>query len=139
MANLVLKDAFVSINSVDLSSHCKSVSITYEAELLDETMMGDGTRGNKPGLLNWSMECEFESDYAAAQVDATLFPLVGADAFPVEVRPTSAARSATNPAYTGNAVLESYKPVGGTVGELAMSNATFKPGGTPPTLTRETA
>lgn len=126
MANQVLVNAYVSVNAVDLSSHVRSVSLTYEAEMVDETMMGDGTRANKPGLKNWSLEIEFESDYAAAQVDATMFPLIGAAAFAIEIRPDAGAVGAANPKYTGTGVLESYTPVGGTVGDLAMSAATIR-------------
>lgn len=127
MPTMVYTDAFVEINSIDLSDHVKSVTLNYEAELLDDTVMGtSGTRSNKPGLKNWSLEVEFLQDYAAASVDATLFGLIGANAFPIEVRPTSAARSATNPGFTGNAVLESYPPLTGEVGALGTASASFK-------------
>jgi hypothetical protein len=126
MANFVLKDASIVVNSVDLSDHCKSVTLDYEAEMVDETMMGDGTRGNKAGLLNWSMEAEFESDFASGEVDATLFPLIGADAFPVVLKATSAAVSASNPSFSGDAVLENYTPIGGTVGDLSMTSCSFR-------------
>lgn len=129
MANQMLYNAFVSINGVDLSSHVRSVQISYEANMLDDTMMGDATKSNKPGLKNWSITLEFEQDYAAAQVDATLFPLVGAAAFPIIIRPDAGVKSATNPEYTGNAVLENYQPVGGSVGELAMAPVTLRSAG----------
>lgn len=130
MATLVYTDAKLTVNSVNLSDHVKSVEIQYSAELLDDTVMGtSGTRSNKPGLLNWTITANFLQDYAAASVDATLFALIGAAAFPIAVRPTTAAISATNPEYTSNAVLESYPPITGEVGALGTAQAVFKPGG----------
>ena len=44
MATRVLTDAFVSWAGVDLSDHVRSVTLTYSAELLDDTAMGDTAR-----------------------------------------------------------------------------------------------
>ena len=130
MATIIYTNAFVSVNAVDLSDHVRQVTLTYEAELQDETAMGQGTRKNKPGLLNWSLEVEFFQDFAAGEVDATLYPLVGAAAFTVAVRPVNAAISTTNPEYTGPAVLASYQPVSGSVGDMGMTPTSFQPAGT---------
>jgi hypothetical protein len=106
MAQLVYTDAMVFINGIDLSNHVRQLTLTYEAEMLDNTAMGtSGTR-------------------------STLFPLIGAAAFPIRVKPVNAsAISATNPEYQGNAVLESYPPLTGEVGALAMCSAQFRAGG----------
>lgn len=125
MANLVFTNAYVSLNSVDLSSCVKSVTLDYKAELQDDTAMGDTSRSRIGGLKDWSMTVEFFQDYASNKVDQTLFSLVGT-IFAVEVRPTTASRSATNPGYTGNVILESYQPVGGTVGENLMAPVTMQ-------------
>lgn len=130
MAHFTFTDAYVSINSVVLSDHVRSVSLTYEAEVLDDSTMGvGGTRSHRAGLKNWTVDVEFLSDEAAAEVGATLFPLVGAAAFPVIIKPTSDAISSTNPAYTGNAILASLPVLSGQVGDLAVSNARFQSAG----------
>lgn len=129
MATLVLTDASVTINSVDLSDHVRSVTFNYNAEALDETAMTQDTRINRAGLFAWDLEVEFYQDYAASEIDQTLNGLVGAAAFPIEVKPTSAATSATNPAYQGNAILTSYAAVAGGVGEMAMARASFASAG----------
>jgi len=129
MATLIWVDASVTINSVDLSDHVRQVSITYEAEMQDETAMGLDTRKNKPGLLNWSVDVEFNQDFSASEVDATLFDLVGAAAFTIAIKPTSSGVGPTNPNYTGSVVLESYGPVDGQVGDLAVTRATFRSAG----------
>jgi len=120
MANVVLTNAFVSLNSVNLSAFVRSVTLNYAAELQDDTAMGDSARSRIGGLKDWSIQIEFFQSYAAGAVDATLFNLVGST-FAVEVRHSAAAASATNPKYTGTGILESYQPVGGAVGENLMA------------------
>lgn len=130
MPSLALTDAFVSINGKDLSAFVRSVTIDYSAEMLDETTMGDTTRKNKGGLKDWSIEVEFKQDYGATPApDIDLFSLVGTT-FPVIVRPVkSTAVSATNPNYTGTGILESYPPIGGSVGDLAIASCTIQSAG----------
>jgi hypothetical protein len=129
MTTLVLVDASVDLNSVDLSDHVKSVTLNYSADMVEDTNMADDTHLMKGGLKVWSVDLEFAQDYAASEVDATLFPLVGTE-FPVIIKPTSGATSATNPAYTGTGILESYNPVSGAVGELAAATVTIQAAGT---------
>lgn len=121
MGKMVLKDASLTLNAVDLSDHVKQITLNYKAELQDKTAMGDDGRARIAGLKDWDADIEFYQDYAASSVDATLFPLVGATGITVVIKPTSGAVSATNPSYTGVGVLESYQPVGGTVGEDLMT------------------
>jgi len=129
MATLVLIDASVVINSVDLSDHVRSVTINYSADMVEDTNMGDDTHTMLGGLKNWSMDIEFAQDYAAGEVDATLFALVGTS-FTIDVKPTSGAVAATNPKYTGTGILESYNPVSGSVGDLATASVAVQAAGT---------
>ena len=126
MAFVVLKDAYVMINTVDLSDHVKSVKLSYSAAIHDDTAMGADSLSRLAGLKDWKMEVEFFQDYATGKVDATLFSLVGAAAFAVHLKPVNTTIAATNPDFTGNAVIEGdYMPVGGSVGELATVTVTF--------------
>ena len=139
MATFVLTDATATINSVVLDDRVRAVSIDYSAEPQDDTTMGAGTRTQIPGLLDWTIEIEFVQDFrvaGASAVDATLFALVGAAAFPIAVAAVSGGASATNPVFTTNGMLESYPPLGNTVGEIATTTARFRPSGASPTLTR---
>lgn len=126
MPAFVLKNAYVLINAVNLSDHVKSVTINYAAEILEKTAMSANSKQRIAGLKDWSVDVELNQDFAAASVDATLFPLVGAAAFAIEIRPDAGAVSATNPKYTGNALLESYPPISGSVGELATTSITLQ-------------
>jgi len=134
MATHVFYDASVTINAVDLSDHVKSVTLNTGARMEDDGNMGDDTEVNLAGIKTWSVSVEFSEDFAAGEVDATLFPLVGAAAFAIAIRPTSAAASATNPEYGGNVVLSSYN-LGGAWGDKHAASAEFASAGS---LTRGT-
>jgi len=110
--------------------HVRSVTLNYSANMLDITEMGNATKINLAGLLEWSFDVECLQDYAASNVDALLFPLVGAAAFYIQVKPTSGSVSATNPQFYGLCVLESYDPLSGSVGDVQMPKASFKSAGT---------
>jgi len=135
MGTFVLTDASVTINSVDLSDHVRSVTFNYEGEAVDDTNMADTNRIMAGGLKNYSVDVEFSQDFAASKVDATLFSLVGSTTT-VVLLPTSAAVSATNPSFTGTMLLTSYPPITGTVGDLATATASFVPAGA---ITRATS
>lgn len=135
MSSLVLTDAHIIVNAVTLSASGRQVSFTYEAEPQDDTAFGDTTHSRLGGLKDWSADIEFNQDFAAGNVDATLFPIVGT-VVTVEFRPTSGARSGTNPGYTGSALVASYQPFGNSVGEAARARCRLMAAGT---LTRATA
>ena len=120
MAKFVLTDVFVSVDGNDLSASCNSVSFPYGANEADDTHFGDTTHQMIGGLKNWSFDAEFSQDFAASNVDSILFPLVGT-VVTVIMRPTSAAVSATNPNFTGSALLSQYTPLQGAVGDKAKT------------------
>jgi len=111
------RNAFLQINAVDLSSHIESIGFNYGSEMLDETAMGDDTRINKGGLKTWSFDVNFHQDFAAGAVDATLFSLMGTTAC-IEFRAQNICSTVLNPIWSGIGIIESYNPVGGSVGSL---------------------
>lgn len=129
MATVVYRNALFAVNGTDLSDDVSELTLNYSSEMLDETAMGDSTRIKKGGLKVWSVEATFHQDFAASQVDATLFSLVGTTTC-IELRPSNACSSSSNPTFSGIAVLESYPPMGGGVGSLLDSKASFQCAGT---------
>lgn len=130
MATRVLTDAYVSWDGNDFSDHVKSVTLTYNAELLDDTAMGDDTRSRKGGLKDWSASIEFYADEASSSIVQTLFPDVGTTATLI-VRPDkSDGLGATNPNYTGTGILQDIPVVTGTVGDLQMAPVNILAAGT---------
>lgn len=128
MAQLVLTNAEILVNTVDLSDRANSVTVTFEVDSVEVTAFGDAGHKFAGGLQNISCEISFQQDFAASQVEATIYSLVGTTTT-VVVKPTSAAVSATNPSYTlTGTFLASHTPVMGAVGELAMTELTFTGG-----------
>lgn len=124
----VLTNAAVSINGVDLSSRSNQVTLTYEVEAVEATAFGDAGRKFVGGLQNNTIDIELHQDYAAAQTEATLFPLVG-QTTTVVIVPKNTSPSATNPYYTvSGTYLAAHQPVQGTVGELATVSIQFQGG-----------
>lgn len=129
MAVFVLTDAAVTINAVNLSGLVKKVTVKTTAEDKDSTAMGATYKARLGGLKDWTMDIEFNQDFAAAQVDATLFPLLGTTST-ITAKSTSGANSATNPQYSGSGLLKNYTPLQNTVGDLAAATANFIGAGT---------
>lgn len=125
MAKFVLKDASVVVNGVDLSNRVAEVEVNINADEVETTAMGATGKARLAGLRDDSFTLKFRQDFAAANVDATMFPLVGAAPFTVVVKPTSAAVSATNPSYTGSCILTEYQPIAGEVGSVADASVTL--------------
>ena len=129
MAKFVLTNAFVSIAGTDLSDHVESVALNYEAEGQDATSMSDLTRIMLGGLKNWSIDVNFRQDFASSSVDDTLFSIVGTQVT-VIVRPDAGSVSTTNPNFTGTALVQSYNPLGNSVGDVAAAPVTLMSAGT---------
>ena len=128
MAVLALTDASITINSVSLGNRANSVSINYEIDSLESTAFGSGGHSFVGGLQNLSVEIALMQDFAASNVEATVYGLVGTTTTLV-IKPTSSAVGATNPSYTiTGAFLAAHTPVAGAVGELAMTTLSFTGG-----------
>lgn len=130
MAVFAFTDAFVSVNSVDLSDHVRQVSVELSAEDLDVTAMSNTARTRIVGLKDSSVTIEFNQDFAASEVDATLWAAYNAGAsVDVVVRADSAATSATNPQYTIPVLITDYKPLANSVGDAATVSVTWPAAG----------
>ena len=135
MARIVLTNAVVKINSVDLSDHVASVELSQEVEEVETTAFGDSARTRTGGLANNSLSLDFHQDFASSSVDDTLNALVGGTAS-FEILANGTAASATNPKYTGTVLLTEWTPVSGAIGELATASITWPISGA---VTRATA
>lgn len=134
MTTIALTDAYININSNDLSDYGNQVALSYEADALEDTAFGDDTHSQKGGLKNWSMEMTFHQDFADNALDEILFGLVGSTVT-CAMRPTSANKGTSNPEYSGTGLITSYKPFGNSVGELAGASISIVAAGTLSRLT----
>lgn len=129
MAKTILRDCVITVNGVDLSNRASSVTINTEKDDVDLTAFQSAMHEHGVGLGDGSIDIDFFQDFAAASVDATLWPIYQAGApVPVVVRHDDAVVSATNPSYTMQGLLMSYSPIAGSVGEASTMSVTFQNG-----------
>lgn len=129
MAKLVLRSCFVEINGVDLSNACEQVEVTFQKNKEDATTFGNGGgESSVHGLKTDSIQVTLHQSFAGGEVHATLKPLYENETeFPVVIRPTSAAVSATNPEWQADCKLFNLPAVNGGPGNLSKVQVTLEP------------
>src|SRR5690349_222015 len=112
MARMVFTNAGVVINSVDLSNRVQSVTVNMTKEKVEATAMTAGGKEYIPGLSDDSFDITWRQDFAASEVDATLYPLYSSGSqFLLKVSPNGTAISSTNPSYSGTVSMFDYTPI----------------------------
>jgi hypothetical protein len=137
VAKFVATDYNVTINGSDFSTSIAALTFDISAEEQDTTSFGRTFRTRIGGLKDASVTLDFHQDFAAASVDATLFPLLGSNAT-VVAKPTSGSVTATNPSYSGVFLVTEYQPYASSIGDLATLSVTWPTAGTAG-ITRGTA
>lgn len=129
MAVFTFTNAYLTVNGVDLSDHVKKLTVEDNREPVDFTAMGATSKVYGKGLGDAKITVEFFQDFAAGKVYATCAPLIASTTpVTVEARPVNGARSATNPGMVMSALLFTFTPLDGTVGEATMYTAEFTNG-----------
>lgn len=126
---IVITNAVVTIGGVDLSSHIKKVTLTTSYNEVETTTFGNAAKRMKTGLQSNKVSIDFNQDFSAAAVEATIAPLMGGTAA-ITVKPNGTAVSATNPAWSGSVVCTEWTPLDAQVGELASASITWPIDGT---------
>jgi hypothetical protein len=124
VSKIVLTNAVVRVNNVDLSSHVNQVSISSSAAEVETTAFGTGHVTRVGGLKDDSVSLTFHQNFAAAQVEATIGGLVGTVGT-VTVIPAGSVVSATNPSYTLEVLYTEWSPLDGSVGDLSTASVTW--------------
>jgi len=135
VAKFVATDYNITINGTPFSTSLAAVTLDIVAEEQETTSFGSTFRTRIGGLKDATVSLDFHQDFAAASVDATLFPLLGTNAT-VVIKPTSGTVSATNPTYTFEALCTQYQPFASSVGDLATLSVSWPVSGP---VTRATA
>ena len=130
MAIFVATDFSVSINgSTALASYLTQVELKTTANDITTTAFGSTWVTRVAGLKEGSLTLNFNQDYAASAVDATLWPTLGTNAT-VVIKPTSSAVGSANPSYTVTCLVTDLTPVSGQIGDLATFSVTWPTNGT---------
>jgi len=127
VAIFTLTDAFVSVNGVTLSDHANKVTVEDTRDSVDITAFGATSKAITKGLGDAKITVTFFQDFAGGKTHATLQPLIGSTTgVTIEVRATSAGRSATNPAALMTGLLMNYNMLDGAVGDATQIDAEFQ-------------
>lgn len=125
MGAFSLTDAYVTVNATDFTDFTRTITLPFESEELEATTMGSGGwRVRIGGLKDGSIDLELINDYAAAAVDATLWPLFNT-VVTVQVQPVAGTVTTTNPRYFGPVLINQINPLDGTVGDLALRSLSW--------------
>lgn len=126
MAEFAYLDAYLTVNSVDLSDHLRSSQLNGAGDTLDKTAMGQVARTFLVGLLNHSINVEFNEDLASNSVDATLYAAYkGKVAVPIAWRADNDTIADTNPEFQFDCLINNYN-IGGSVGALAVKSLNWQ-------------
>lgn len=124
MAVQVLTNASVTVNSVDLSAYVTNIVVDRQVDPIETTSMGATGHTFTGGLQSSTITVNFNQDFAATKVNATLTGLVGTTTT-VVVKATADAVSATNPSFSCSGFFAGYAAINGAVGDLNAFTATF--------------
>lgn len=116
MSVYVLKDCKLYLAGYNLSGDMNSLSLSYEAEMLDRTTFASGgSREKLAGLLNVTADHEGYWEGGIDKVDEVLFNEIGTSHEVMTICPTDGV--AGEKAFTTKTLLATYSP-GGAVGEM---------------------
>ena len=132
---IVITNASVTIGSVDLSSSIKKVSLSSSRAEIETTTFGNTAKRRVAGLIDNKVSLDFNQDFSASSVEASIYSLLGTTAT-VVIKPNGSTASATNPSYTFTALVTEWMPLDAQVGELASASITWPIDGT---ITKATA
>jgi hypothetical protein len=137
---MVLTDAEVLVNGVDLSDHVQQVAVETVYDKFETTLINDTQRSWQKGLCKGTVGLKFLQDFSASKVHQTLQPLLAGAPFQVEVTPSGGdplapdmglAPSESLSPFGGirwlldPATLFNYTVLDGAVGEVAAVSAVF--------------
>lgn len=124
MAVLVFLTPQIIINSVDLTNRITQVSLEETFADVDTTAFGNTAKTRVAGLGDHKFTADFQQDFAASEVEATIYPLLST-VVSVTLKPLNATTSTSNPAYTFSVLVDDWKPVTGKVGDLLVSSVSW--------------
>jgi len=124
MAIYLSNGVVVTLNSVALSDHVTSATITRAFDELEVTAMGDTAHKFVKGLEASTITLDFLSDTAASNVNATLQAAWGTTVT-LTLKQTNAATSATNPLYSTTVLVNNTTDINGAVADIATQSITF--------------
>ena len=115
----------VKINSVDISDHVSSATLTQNFDQLEITSLGDTSHKFTKGLEASTLSLDFFNDFAASQITPTLQAAYGTTVTAVIIPVKGTAVSASNPLYTVSILINNLTPISGDVASINASSISF--------------
>jgi hypothetical protein len=115
----------VKINSVDISDHVSSATLSQIFDELEITSLGDFSHRYVKGLEASQLSLDFFNDFAASQVTPTLQAAYGTTVTAVLIPVKGTAVSASNPLFTVSILVNNLTPIAGDVASINASSISF--------------
>lgn len=137
MAVMVLTAAYVSITGPGtIHDHCQKAELAITVEDKDVTTFASlGWKEHIGGLKSGQLSLGLLQDIAASNLDTNFWAILGS-VVTFEVRLTQSGRSTANPGYLGSVLINGWKPLAGSVGDVATVDVAFPTSGV---VTRSTS
>ena len=130
MAKFVVTSTSVTLNSVDVSASCARAELSINASEVETTDFGSaGYVEVIGGLKSGTVSFDFHQDFGVGGVSETFADLIGTVIPVVLIAANGTVASATTPSYSFNALVTSFTPVSGAVGDLATFSVSFPTSG----------
>lgn len=126
---MTLTAAFLNLDGTDVSGDSKKIELTVDVDEKDVTTFASlGWKEVVGGLKSGTLAADLMQDVAAGGLDERMWTKLG-NLISFEVRLSNAPVSANNPKYTGSVLVKSWKPIGGSPGDVADVSISYPTSG----------
>jgi hypothetical protein len=125
MAVMLNSTVGVKINSVDISDHVSSATLSQIFDELEITALGDTAHKFTKGLESSTLSLDFFNDFEASQVTPTLQAAYGTTVTAVLIPKKGTAVGAANPLYTVSILINNLTPINGDVASINSASISF--------------
>lgn len=134
----IASDVYVQVAGATLSNWAFKVDMHLEKDKIEVSGFNSaGSREFLPGQSNEEFVISFRQDFGSSAVDQTIWPLYNSGtSFVVNIKPTSATLSSTNPLFSATCNVYEYHPLDADLGAASETAVTFVANGG---VTRSTA
>ena len=120
----VITNAIVTVGGVDLSSSIRKVTLSTSRAELDTTTFGSTAKRRVAGLADNKVSLDFNQDFSASSVEASIYSLIGTTTT-IVIKPNGSTTSATNPSYSATILVTEWTPLDAQVGDLASATISW--------------
>lgn len=129
MPFMVLKAAYLELNSVNRSQWTSKAELTAEVEEKDvTTFTANGWKAVLGGIASGQLAVTFKNDLAAGSLDELMWELFS-QVTTFGVRASNASVGTSNPQYGGSLLVKNWTPISGAPGDVNEASYTWPTSG----------